>query len=79
MANVIDNFRRCADICEKSGWIMVMEPLNNRRDHPRALLTKIAQAFAICRCEQPRSQNSSICIISRLPRDIIPNIDLACS
>jgi hydroxypyruvate isomerase len=49
MANVIDNFRRCAEICEKANLIMVMEPLNNRRDHPKLFLTKIPQAYAICR------------------------------
>ena len=81
MANVIDNFRRCADICEKSGLIMVMEPLNNRRDHPRLFLTKIAQAFAICR----GANSPAVKILFDMYHqqitegNIIPNIDLAWS
>ena len=31
-ANVVDNLRRCTEICEKAGLIMVLEPLNHRRD-----------------------------------------------
>ena len=48
-ANVVDNLKRCAEICEKSGLIMVIEPLNHRRDHPGLFLTKIPQGFMICR------------------------------
>ncbi len=78
-ANVIDNFRRCAEICEKTGLIMVMEPLNNRRDHPKLFLTRIAQGYAIC-----RGVNSpSVKILYDMYHqqitegNIIPNIDLA--
>jgi hydroxypyruvate isomerase len=46
--NVIDNLKRCAELCEPVGLVMVLEPLNPR-DHPGLFLTKIAQAFAICR------------------------------
>ena len=28
---------------------MVMEPLNTRRDHPKLFLTRIGQAYQICR------------------------------
>ncbi|MBK9312887.1 MAG: TIM barrel protein [Acidobacteria bacterium] len=80
-ANVIDNFRRCAEICEKTGLVMVMEPLNNRRDHPKLFLTRIAQAYAIC-----RGVNSpSVKILYDMYHqqitegNIIPNIDLAWS
>ena len=81
MANVIDNFRRCAEICEKANLIMVMEPLNNRRDHPKLFLTKIAQAFAICR----GANSPSVKILFDMYHqqitegNIIPNIDLAWS
>jgi len=80
-ANVIDNFRRCAEICEKSGLIMVMEPLNNRRDHPKLFLTRIAQAYAICR----GANSPSVKILYDMYHqqitegNIIPNIDLAWS
>ncbi len=80
-ANVIDNFRRCAEICEKSGLIMVMEPLNTRRDHPKLFLSRIAQAYLIC-----RGVNSpSVKILYDMYHqqitegNIIPNIDQAWS
>ena len=78
-ANVIDNFRRCAEICEKAGLVMVMEPLNTRRDHPKLFLTHIAQAYMIC-----RGVNSpSVKILYDMYHqqitegNIIPNIDQA--
>lgn len=48
-ANVIDNLKYCAEILEPSGLIMVLEPLNPWRDHPGLFLTKIPQAYQICK------------------------------
>jgi hydroxypyruvate isomerase len=48
-AHVIDNLRRAAEICEKAGLVMVLEPLNPWRDHPGLFLTKIPQAYLVCR------------------------------
>jgi hydroxypyruvate isomerase len=48
-ANVIETLRLCADICEPAGLVMVLEPLNPWRDHPGLYLTKIPQAYLICR------------------------------
>ena len=48
-ANVIDNLKRCAEICEPAGLIMVLEPLNAWRDHPGLFLTKVPQAYLICK------------------------------
>jgi hydroxypyruvate isomerase len=48
-ANVIENLRYAAEICEKAGLIVVLEPLNPFRDHPGLFLTKIPQAYLICR------------------------------
>jgi hydroxypyruvate isomerase len=48
-ALVIDNLKRCAEICEPAGLTMVLEPLNPWRDHPGLFLTKIPQAYLICR------------------------------
>jgi hydroxypyruvate isomerase len=48
-ANVIDTLKRCAEILEPHGLAMVLEPLNPWRDHPGLFLTKIPQAFLICR------------------------------
>ncbi len=48
-ANAIELLRRCCDIVEKSGLVMVLEPLNRLRDHPRVFLAEMPEAFAICR------------------------------
>ena len=78
-ANVIDNLRFAAEICEPSGLVMVLEPLNAWRDHPGLFLTKIPQAHMIC-----RAVNSPSCkILNDLYHqqitegNLIPNIDLA--
>jgi hydroxypyruvate isomerase len=47
-ANAIDLLRRGAEIFEPHGFIMVMEPLNPR-DHPALFLSKIPQAYMICK------------------------------
>lgn len=48
--NCVDLLKRCCDVIDKAGseLVMVLEPLNFR-DHPNLFLTKIAQAYAICR------------------------------
>ena len=48
-ANVIDTLKRCAEICEPSGLVMVLEALNPWRDHPDLFLTKIPQGYQICK------------------------------
>ncbi|MEM7227539.1 MAG: TIM barrel protein [Planctomycetota bacterium] len=80
-ANVIDNLRRCAEICEPAGLTMVLEPLNHRRDHPGLFLSEMPQAFLIC-----RAVNSPSCkILDDLYHqqitegNLIPNLDRAWS
>ena len=77
-ANVIENLKYCAEICEPAGLVMVLEPLNPK-DHPGLFLTKIPQAYQIC-----RAVNSSSCkILDDLYHqqitegNLIPNIDAA--
>ena len=77
-ANVIDNLKFCAEILEPSGLVMVLEPLN-KRDHPGLFLTKIAQAYQIC-----KAVNSPSCKIlddiyhqQITEGNLIPNIDAA--
>jgi len=48
-AHVVDNLRRAADICAEGPLTMVLEPLNAWKDHPGLFLTRIPQAFQICR------------------------------
>jgi hydroxypyruvate isomerase len=78
-ASVIDMFRRCAEICEKAGLVMVMEPLNTRRDHPRLILNKIGQAYQICRAVNSPSVKILYDMYHQqiTEGNIIPNIDLA--
>jgi hydroxypyruvate isomerase len=79
-ANVVEALRRGAEIFEKHDLVMVLEPLNFR-DHPDLYLTKIAQAFQVC-----RAVNSPSCKIlfdmyhqQIHEGNLIPNIDLAYS
>ena len=76
--NVIENLKWCADICEPSGLIIVIEPLNPK-NHPGLFLTKIPQAYQIC-----KAVNSPSCkIVNDLYHqqitegNLIPNIDIA--
>ncbi len=78
-ANVIDNLKYCTEICEPSGLVIVLEPLNPWRDHPGLFLTKIPQAYQIC-----KAVNSPCCkIVDDLYHqqitegNLIPNIDMA--
>lgn len=48
-ANLVETLREAAEILEPHGLVMVLEPLNNRRDHPNQFLTHTAQAYEICR------------------------------
>jgi len=48
-ANVIENLKRAAEICEPAGLTMVLEPLNAWTDHPGLFLTEMPQAYMICR------------------------------
>ncbi len=78
-ANVIDNLKFCADICEPSGLVIVIEPLNPWTNHPGLFLTKIPQAYQIC-----KAVGSPSCkIINDIYHqqitegNLIPNIDMA--
>jgi len=78
-ANVIENLKYCADACAASGLIMVIEPLNNLVDHPGLFLTRIPQAYQIC-----RAVNSPYCKINNdlyhqqiTEGNLIRNIDAA--
>jgi hydroxypyruvate isomerase len=80
-ANVIEHLKACAEVFEPHGIVMVLEPLNAWRDHPGLFLTKIPQAFQIC-----RAVNSPSCkILDDLYHqqitegNLIPNIDRAWS
>jgi hydroxypyruvate isomerase len=78
-ANAIENLKRCAEVCEPSGLVMVLEPLNPWSDHPGLFLTKVPQGYQIC-----RAVNSPSCkILDDLYHqqitegNLIPNMDMA--
>lgn len=48
-ALVVDNLRRCCELLEDSGLVMVLEPLNPWSDHPGLFLSKLPQAYLLCR------------------------------
>lgn len=80
-ANVINNLKRCAELCEPSGLVMVLEPLNSWTDHPGLFLSKVPQAYQIC-----KAVGSPSCkILDDLYHqqitegNLIPNIDKAWS
>jgi hydroxypyruvate isomerase len=48
-AFVTDTLKRAAAIFEPHGLVIVIEPLNTLRDHPGQFLTRVPQAYQICR------------------------------
>ena len=77
-ANVVENLKFCADMCEPSGLVIVIEPLNPW-NHPGLFLTKIPQAYQICKAVR----NPSCKIVNDIYHqqitegNLIPNIDRA--
>jgi len=76
--NAIDILKRACDILEPHNLVMVLEPLNPS-NHPGLFLTKVSQAFEIC-----RAVGSPACkILDDLYHqqitegNLIPNIDAA--
>ena len=77
-ANVVETLKRASEILEPHGLIMVLEPLNFY-NHPGLFLTKIPQAYQIC-----KAVGSSSCKIlddiyhqQVTEGNLIPNIDMA--
>lgn len=78
-AHAVELLKRCCEILEPHGLVMVLEPLNAWRDHPGLFLTKVPQAYMIC-----RAVNSPSCKIlfdiyhqQITEGNLIPNIDMA--
>jgi len=78
-ANVIENLKHCARVCEPSGFVMVLESLNWWKNHPGLFLSRIPQAYQIC-----RAVGSPSCkILDDLYHqqvtegNLIPNLDMA--
>ncbi len=78
-ANAVESLRRAAEICEPSGLVMVIEPLNPWRDHPNMFLSRIPQAFQICRAVDSPSCKILFDVYHQqiTEGNLIPNIDMA--
>ncbi len=78
-ANVVENLRRAAELCEPVGLVMVLEPLNHWSNHPGVFLTGMPQAYEIC----VAVDSPSVKILDDLYHqqitegNLIPNIDRA--
>lgn len=75
-AHLIEALRRACDLLEPEGLIMVLEPLNPR-DHAGQFLSKIPQAYEICRAVDSPSCKILFDIYHQQISEgnIIPNID----
>ncbi len=78
-AIVIDNLKYCAEVCEDTGLIMVIEPLNYLVDIPGVFLTKIPQAYMLCRMvDSPCCKILNDLYHQQMSEgNLIPNIDYA--
>jgi hydroxypyruvate isomerase len=77
-ANVIESLKQASALLEPHDITMVLEPLNFR-DHPGQFLSKIAQAYQICKAVGSPSCKILFDIYHQQIQEgnIIPNIDLA--
>jgi len=76
-ANVIDLLKRCSEVLEPHGLVMVLEPLNWHANHGGVFLERSDQAYALC-----KGVGSSSCKIlfdiyhqQITEGNLIPNID----
>jgi hydroxypyruvate isomerase len=76
-ANCIELLRRCCEILEPHGLVMVLEPLNHRTNHPGVFLSGSPQAYLICRAVNHPSCKILFDIYHQqiTEGNLIPNID----
>jgi len=76
--NVVETLKMACDILEPHGLIIVLEPLNFR-DHPGLFLTKVPQAYEICKAvDSPSCKILNDLYHQQITEgNLIPNIDLA--
>ncbi|MEN8192760.1 MAG: TIM barrel protein [Bacteroidota bacterium] len=77
-ANVVETLKQASSILEPHGLIMVLEPLNFK-NHPGLFLTKIPQAYQICKAvDSPSCKILDDLYHQQIQEgNLIPNIDLA--
>lgn len=77
-ANAVEVLRRGAELLAPHGLVMVLEPLN-RRDHPGMFLTRVPQAYQICRAVDSPACKILFDIYHQqiTEGNLIPNLDRA--
>ena len=77
MVNCIELLKRCCDIVEPHGLVMVLEPLNTKTNHPGVLLYSSAQAYLLCKSVGRQSCKILFDIYHQqiTEGNLIPNID----
>lgn len=80
-AHVVDALRRGAEVFEPHGLVMVLEPLNPWRDHPELFLSKVPQAYEVCRAVDSPSCKILMDMYHQqiTEGNLIPNMDAAWS
>lgn len=78
-AHLVETLREAAEILVPHDLVMVLEPLNNRRDHPNQFLTHTAQAYEICRAvDSPACKILYDAYHQQITEgNLIPNLDAA--
>lgn len=77
LANCIELLKRCCDIVEPHGLVMVLEPLNTKTNHPGVLLSGSPQAYLLCKAVGRDSCKILFDIYHQqiTEGNLIPNID----
>ena len=80
-AHVIESLRQASAVLEPHGLVMVLEPLNWFTDHPGQFLSKIPQAYLICKAVDSPSCKVLFDIYHQqiTEGNLIPNLDRAWS
>jgi len=78
-AHVIESLRMAAEILEPNGLVLVLEPLNWWANHAGQFLTKVPQAYELCRAVDSPACKILFDIYHQQIQEgnIIPNIDMA--
>jgi hydroxypyruvate isomerase len=78
-ANVVESLKRAAAILEPHGLVLVVETLNTLRDHPGQFLTRIPQAYHICKAVASPALKLLFDVYHEQVTEgnLIPNIDAA--
>ena len=76
-ASVVEALKRAAELLAPHGLVMVLEPLNTLRDHPGQFLTRIPQAYLVCKAVASPSCKILFDLYHQqiTEGNLIPNID----